>query len=126
MKRLIGCRREDDKALCTNSTHDAKYDKKSSFIIDMAERISIGNPIVTSFYIQTDPYSSDFTNIVFYTIDIQSLWISIVESLYNDDVIGISMNESSIAVCEGEHGWDDYLLLHHFDPGAVIDKFVLR
>ena len=26
-----------------------------------------------------------------------------------------------IVVCEGEHGWDDYLLLHHFDEQQELD-----
>jgi hypothetical protein len=26
-----------------------------------------------------------------------------------------------IVVCEGEHGWDDYLLLHHFNEQEVLD-----
>ena len=28
---------------------------------------------------------------------------------------------AAIIVCEGEHGWDDYLLLHHFDPAEPLD-----
>jgi len=25
-------------------------------------------------------------------------------------------------MCEGENGWDDYRLLHHFDPEVEIDE----
>jgi hypothetical protein len=31
------------------------------------------------------------------------------------------MRRSSMAMCEGAHGWGDYLLLHHFDPAVPID-----
>lgn len=31
-------------------------------------------------------------------------------------------NMSSIVTCEGENGWVDYLLLHHFDPGVKCDE----
>lgn len=27
-----------------------------------------------------------------------------------------------IVVCEGSLGWDDYLLLHHFDPQQALDQ----
>ena len=32
------------------------------------------------------------------------------------DLAARSMAAASMAKCEGPHGWDDYLLLHHFDP----------
>ncbi len=25
------------------------------------------------------------------------------------------LRDAAIAVCQGKHGWDDYLLLHHYD-----------
>lgn len=30
-------------------------------------------------------------------------------------------SEASIVTCEGKLGWDDYLLLHHFDPEVQCD-----
>ena len=27
-----------------------------------------------------------------------------------------------MAVCEGQHGWDDYLLLHHYDAELKRDE----
>ena len=30
---------------------------------------------------------------------------------------------ASIVVCEGDNGWDDYLLLHHFDESERLDDF---
>jgi hypothetical protein len=28
----------------------------------------------------------------------------------------------AIVVCQGERGWDDYLLLHHFDSSVPLDQ----
>ena len=28
---------------------------------------------------------------------------------------------AAIVVCRGEHGWDEYLLLRHFDPCQALD-----
>jgi hypothetical protein len=33
-----------------------------------------------------------------------------------------SLKIKMIVVCEGERGWDDYLLLHHFDKRQKLDK----
>jgi hypothetical protein len=38
------------------------------------------------------------------------------------------MSKATIVVCEGDDGWEDYLLLHHLDPedhsmSFVVDKF---
>lgn len=31
------------------------------------------------------------------------------------------LTAGAIVVCEGPHGWHDYLLLHHFDPAQTLD-----
>jgi hypothetical protein len=34
---------------------------------------------------------------------------------------GASLRRASIVTCEGQRGWDDYRLLHHFDPAIPLD-----
>jgi hypothetical protein len=29
---------------------------------------------------------------------------------------------AAIVCCQGAQGWDDYLLLHHFDPTEPLDR----
>ena len=36
-------------------------------------------------------------------------------------MIGPRLARAAIATCEGKHGWDDYLLLHHYDRTLVLD-----
>ena len=36
--------------------------------------------------------------------------------------VGRAARSSCIVTCQGEHGWDDYLLLHHFDQTLVLDQ----
>ena len=31
------------------------------------------------------------------------------------------LGAAAILVCQGEHGWDEYLLLRHFDPCQALD-----
>ena len=32
------------------------------------------------------------------------------------------LRSAAMVVCEGEHGWDDYLLLHHWDRRFRLDS----
>ena len=31
------------------------------------------------------------------------------------------ISRGAIITCQGKRGWDDYLLLHHFDPAEELD-----
>lgn len=45
-----------------------------------------------------------------------------IRRLYDASEIGRRLALSTIVVCEGKHGWDDYLLLQHFDPAENLDS----
>jgi hypothetical protein len=62
-------------------------------------------------------------NLMFKTDHAKMLWQLLYEQLYQTSASGGLLRTSSIAVCEGRFGWDDYLLLYHFDPGEKCDKF---
>ena len=34
---------------------------------------------------------------------------------------GRAARRSCIVTCEGDHGWDDYLVVHHYDCTLVLD-----
>jgi hypothetical protein len=51
-----------------------------------------------------------YFNFTFGTRDLKALWETIRERLYGDQAFGEAIGRSSIATCEGVHGWDDYLL----------------
>jgi hypothetical protein len=38
------------------------------------------------------------------------------QTVLDSPEIGRAARASCIVTCEGENGWDDYLLLHHYDP----------
>jgi hypothetical protein len=52
------------------------------------------------------------------TTEVIGLWDVVRELLQADAALA----RAAIVVCQGERGWDDYLLLHHFDPSQVLDK----
>jgi hypothetical protein len=54
-------------------------------------------------------------NVNFRTLDLPRLWQAIQERLGFVEDAKPPIARALIVVCEGEYGWDDYLLLHHFD-----------
>lgn len=62
-------------------------------------------------------------NLIFDTDRPADLWKLLTERLYESDGLGRRMQMSSMAMCEGEHGWRDYLLLYHYDPRERLNRF---
>jgi hypothetical protein len=58
-----------------------------------------------------------YVNVNLRPADVAGLWAVVREQLQADAALA----GATIVVCQGEHGWDDYLLLHHFDPSQVLD-----
>lgn len=61
-----------------------------------------------------------YINVTFAAPDHVAGWMQL-RALYDDSKAGRQLAVSTIVVCEGERSWDDYLLLHHFDPGEKLD-----
>ena len=62
-----------------------------------------------------------YISLYFDTPYLSEAWPVIWSQLYEDARIGTLIRASSIAICEGNNGWDDYLLLHHFNPAESVD-----
>jgi len=65
-----------------------------------------------------------YLNIVFATVDTATSWPRLREALLASTEFGAALMASSICMCTGEGGWDDYLLLYHFDPTVPLDDLV--
>ena len=61
----------------------------------------------------------EYSNYSFSTSSLSGLWSLISSSIYSNPDLGPAISACSIVTCEGSRGWDDYLLLHHFDPDVV-------
>ena len=59
-----------------------------------------------------------YINLTIGSDDLKESWSVIRTSLLQIPEV----EESSIIVCEGDDGWDDYLLLHHFDLSQELDE----
>ena len=62
-----------------------------------------------------------YVNLMFKTSDRARLWRAVERELYEHPLFGQLLGQSSMALCTGESGWDDYLLLHHFNPAFELD-----
>ena len=58
----------------------------------------------------------------FRTRDLPRLWSVLQGQVFWDRAIGPPLARSAIATCEGNHGWDDYLMLHHYDRSVELDE----
>ena len=90
-------------------------------LFQLLESIGIHNEIVERFVTIKSNDDNGYIDILFETMNVEKLWRQIMECIYNDHAIGYGISQSSIVVCEGMNGWNDYLLLHHFNPEEKLD-----
>jgi hypothetical protein len=62
-----------------------------------------------------------YLNIVFATKDPLHSWKTIREDLMESAAFGSQLKAASMAMCTGAEGWNDYLLLYHYDPSVPLD-----
>ena len=58
-----------------------------------------------------------YINVNIYTDEMVSLWSAVCFEIESKP----SLASATIVCCEGENGWDDYFLLHHFDGDEAVD-----
>ncbi|HKA45671.1 MAG TPA: hypothetical protein VKF40_27025 [Burkholderiales bacterium] len=62
-----------------------------------------------------------YINYDFLTGDLVRLWEVLQSQVFLDDVLGPQLAHAAIATCQGSRGWDNYLLLHHYDQSLQLD-----
>jgi hypothetical protein len=85
--------------------------------LHLAEALKQLRSLVPGVLVTEGQEDGPYINVDFMTADLFGLWESVRKVL--ETVPGL--NGAAIIVCEGERGWDDYLLLHHFDPQQKVD-----
>jgi hypothetical protein len=61
-----------------------------------------------------------YINLTFGARSLAVAW-KLVRGLLVDPDVGRAARDSFIVTCQGDRGWDDYLLLHLFDPTEALD-----
>jgi hypothetical protein len=62
-----------------------------------------------------------YLNIIFASTDPRQAWTSIRKGLLESSSFSSQLKAASIAMCTGADGWNDYVLLHHYDPTVSPD-----
>jgi len=90
-------------------------------IVREFQAIAEMNDLVSHHAFNDGHESVRFFNFTFGTTDAKALWAVVQHRLYNDDRFAGWMKQASMAMCSSEQGWDDYVLLFHFDPAVKVD-----
>lgn len=72
--------------------------------------------------IDSDDDQSGNVNLNYFTEQLPVLWSDLKKHLYEDPNLGPWLKKASLVVCEGDDGWDNYLLLHHYDSNESTDN----
>lgn len=62
-----------------------------------------------------------YVNILVDTEDAGAVWRALQVSFLADKIMGQEISGAAIVTMSGRNGWDDYLMLHHFDPLEPLD-----
>lgn len=63
-----------------------------------------------------------YVNVVFGSVAPQDLWPQINAALYQSPVFGPALRACSMALRTGSDGWNDYVMLYHFDPSVPVER----
>ncbi|OYW68757.1 MAG: hypothetical protein B7Z40_01635 [Bosea sp. 12-68-7] len=64
----------------------------------------------------------DYINLMFATEMRKLFWHAFLAEFLGLDPHGQAIRNCCLAYCEGSRGWDDYLVLHHYDPTEQLDR----
>ena len=81
---------------------------------------SARSPEVEMFSIHRDR-KLNWINFVFAGASIGKVWTILRAEVLNHRQWGPRLQRSSIVTCEGSRGWNNYLLLHHFNTDEPLD-----
>src|SRR5829696_406131 len=76
---------------------------------------------VTTFSVERSRARNGYLNFLFSSPTASPTWRAIQRLALQHRVLGARLRGSTIVTCQGTRGWDNYRLLHHFDPGQKLD-----
>ena len=88
----------------------------------IGEEIALNKELISHFEIQKGGDNEKYMNLLFETNALKKLWHQIQTKFFQDLTIGMTLGKSSVVVCEGKNGWDDFLLLYHFNKLEKLDN----
>lgn len=71
--------------------------------------------------IDTSDDKGKYISLHFFTEDLIVLWGELQQEFRKNNALNEWINKVAIIACEGDRGWDDYLLLSHYDESETIN-----
>ena len=92
-------------------------------VFALCQSVAANKKLVSRFAAVEGEDNGLYTDLMFETTELQTLWRLLQNVLYKDAKIGSALSKASMTTCEGKDGWNDYLLLYHFDLSLKLDSF---
>lgn len=90
---------------------------------ELSEAIAADTELVSRFGVVEGTDGVPYMNFKFETNEASLLWRRLQAGLYGNEKVRDALCRASMAMCEGKDGWNDYLLLYHFNESEKLDSF---
>ena len=94
----------------------------TKLVHDLIGALRSNSDLIQNLSVTNGDDNGPYINMNVKTHDVVALWGLMRKELFSHPVAGPDLQRAAIVACEGNAGWDDYLLLHHFDPAEPLDS----
>lgn len=91
-------------------------------LAEACEVVARRTPGIRGFGVSEGEDEGAYVNLVFAAEDPSQAWPPLWAALRALAEFGALLPPCCLAMCTGEQGWDDYRLLHHFDPDVALGE----
>jgi hypothetical protein len=84
--------------------------------------LRVHKPLIASFQMEVGDDDGPWINLLFDTAEPAKVWPILQAAFYGAGALGDAMRLASMAMCSGDEGWDDFLLLYHYDANMSLDS----
>ncbi|HEY9104656.1 hypothetical protein [Chitinimonas sp.] len=108
--------------LCIQIQPDRVTDFDREAMLAACESLRVHKPLIEGFQMEEGDDDGPYINLLFETLQPAQVWPLLQTTFYGAGALGDALRATSMAMCAGEEGWEDYLLLYHYDPQLPLDS----
>jgi hypothetical protein len=92
-------------------------------VLALLSRSVAADPVVLRFEVQKGNDRGPYVNFHFIgqNRSLPHIWSLVKRRALKHRSLGGALRRASMVTCEGSRGWDNYHLLHHFDPKVPLE-----
>jgi hypothetical protein len=109
------------KRLCIQIQPERVPELDEALLRRTLSELGAGTALVNQVGIDEGEDDGRYLNFNYKTPDVGRLWSLIRREVLNSPALGPAIRQAAIITCQGDAGWDDYLLLHHLDDDEPLD-----